>query len=29
MSSELSEILASINNTKEHLYADDPDRAKS
>ena len=29
MSSELSEILASVNNTKEHLYADDPDRVKS
>tara|TARA_B100000902_G_scaffold310457_1_gene300092 strand:- start:134 stop:520 length:387 start_codon:yes stop_codon:yes gene_type:complete len=29
MSSELSEILASINNTKEHLYVDDPDRVKS
>ena len=29
MSSDLSEILASINNTKEHLYADDPDRVKS
>ena len=29
MSSELSEILASINNTKEHLYVDDPDRSKS
>ena len=29
MSSELSEILASVNNTKEHLYADDPDRIKS
>ena len=29
MSSDLSEILASINNTKEHLYVDDPDRVKS
>lgn len=29
MSSELSEILASVNNTKEHLYLDDPDRVKS
>ena len=29
MSSDLSEILASINNTKEHLYLDDPDRVKS
>ena len=28
MSSDLSEILASINNTKEHLYVDDPDRVK-
>ena len=29
MSSDLSEILASINNTKKHLYVDDPDRVKS
>ena len=29
MSSELSEILASVNNTKEHLYADEPDRVNS
>ena len=28
MSSELSDILASINNTKEHLYVDDPDRSR-
>ena len=29
MSSELSDILASINNTKKHLYLEDPDRIKS
>ena len=29
MSSDLSEILSSINNTKEHMYVDDPDRIKS
>ena len=29
MSSDLSEILASVNNTKEHMYLDDPDRVKS
>jgi len=29
MSSELSDILTSINTTKKHLYLEDPDRIKS